>query len=74
MTSDLPRIVACYRFIATCPSNREHTRLRAPIQDNPTLRRSDQMIPGMKYLFLGLATIPFIYYLIALFSAWQFFL
>jgi hypothetical protein len=31
------------------------------------------MIPGMKYLFLGLATIPFIYYLIALFSAWQFF-
>jgi ceramide glucosyltransferase len=31
------------------------------------------MIPGMKYLFLGVATIPFIYYLIALFSAWQFF-
>jgi ceramide glucosyltransferase len=31
------------------------------------------MIPGMKYLVLGVATIPFIYYLIALFSAWQFF-
>jgi ceramide glucosyltransferase len=31
------------------------------------------MIPGMKYLFLGVAAIPFIYYLIALFSAWQFF-
>jgi ceramide glucosyltransferase len=31
------------------------------------------MMPGMKYLFLGVATIPFIYYLIALFSAWQFF-
>src|SRR5579863_7970285 len=27
----------------------------------------------MKYLFLGVAAIPFIYYLIALFSAWQFF-
>ncbi len=31
------------------------------------------MIAGIKYLFLGVATIPFIYYLIALFSAWQFF-
>ena len=31
------------------------------------------MIPGVKYVFLGVATIPFIYYLIALFSAWQFF-
>jgi len=31
------------------------------------------MIPGMKYLFLGVAAIPFIYYLIALFSTWQFF-
>lgn len=27
----------------------------------------------MKYLFLGVATVPFVYYLIALFSAWQFF-
>jgi len=31
------------------------------------------MIPGTKYFFLGVAAIPFIYYLIALFSAWQFF-
>lgn len=31
------------------------------------------MTLGIKYLFLGIAAIPFIYYLIALFSAWQFF-
>jgi len=31
------------------------------------------MISNFRYLVLALAAIPFIYYLIALFSAWQFF-
>jgi ceramide glucosyltransferase len=31
------------------------------------------MIPTLRYVFLGVATIPFIYYLIALYSTWRFF-
>lgn len=31
------------------------------------------MIAGVRYVVLGVAAIPFIYYLIALYSAWQFF-
>jgi ceramide glucosyltransferase len=31
------------------------------------------MIPGARYVLFGIAAIPFIYYLIALYSAWQFF-
>jgi ceramide glucosyltransferase len=33
----------------------------------------DSMISGIRHLFLGIAAIPFVYYLIALYSSWQFF-
>jgi ceramide glucosyltransferase len=35
--------------------------------------RGDSMISSIRYLLLAVAAIPFIYYLIALFSSWQFF-